>query len=166
MESGVVADVRLHTAFNLLIRFETELWNAVDRRLRADCDLPLSRFAPMQVIGHHGSRVYDIADELGMTVGGTSKVVDRIEASGYSTRTPNPEDRRSSIIELTPTGLAVLARATAVFEDELRTQLGTAMIAAIQFRRPQPVMTGSEYPARYRTDILARDDIDPEDVSP
>src|SRR6266851_450046 len=73
----------LQTVFNVLIRFEIELWNAVDSRLRADCDLPLSRFAPMQVIARHGScRVHDIADELSMTVGGTSKQVDRIEASG------------------------------------------------------------------------------------
>jgi DNA-binding MarR family transcriptional regulator len=81
VESGFVADARsAETVFNVLIRFEIELWNAVDARLRADCDLPLSRFAPMQVIARHGScRVHDIADELSMTVGGTSKQVDRIE---------------------------------------------------------------------------------------
>jgi hypothetical protein len=45
----------LQAVFSVLIRFETELWNAVDARLRADCDLPLSRFAPMQVIARHGS---------------------------------------------------------------------------------------------------------------
>jgi DNA-binding MarR family transcriptional regulator len=121
----------LQAVFSVLIRFETELWNAVDARLRADCDLPLSRFAPMQVIARNVScRVNDIADELSTTVGRTSKLVDRIEAAGYCTRSPNPGDRRSSITELTAAGQAVLARATAVFEDELRTQLGTAMIAA------------------------------------
>src|ERR1700746_2656985 len=35
--------------FHQLIRFETELWNAVDARLRAELSLPLSRFEPMQV---------------------------------------------------------------------------------------------------------------------
>lgn len=60
----------LQAMFSVLIRFETELWNAVDTRLRADCDLPLSRFAPMQVIARHGGcRVHDIADELSMSVG-------------------------------------------------------------------------------------------------
>jgi hypothetical protein len=29
----------LQTVFSVLIRFETELWSAVDARLRADCDL-------------------------------------------------------------------------------------------------------------------------------
>ncbi len=152
----------LQTVFNVLIRFEIELWNAVDSRLRADCDLPLSRFAPMQVIARHGScRVHDIADELSMTVGGTSKQVDRIEASGYCTRSPNPEDRRSSIIELTPAGNAMLSRATSVFEDELRSQLGTARIAAIEFSRPRPFATGVDPRDKHREDA---GDTDPEDT--
>jgi DNA-binding MarR family transcriptional regulator len=152
----------LQTVFNVLIRFETELWNAVDTRLRAACDLPLSRFAPMQVIARHGScRVHDIADELSMTAGGTSKLVDRIEASGYCTRSRNPEDPRSSIIELTPAGTAVLARATAVFEEELRSQLGTAMITAIEFSRPRHFATGVDPRDKHREDA---DDTDPEDT--
>lgn len=40
----------LQTVFGVLIRFETELRNAADTRLPADCDLPLSRFAVTQVI--------------------------------------------------------------------------------------------------------------------
>ena len=149
----------LQTIFSVLIRFEAELWNAVDTRLRADCDLPLSRFAPMQVIARNGScRVHDIADELSMTVGGTSKLVDRIEASGYCTRSPNPGDRRSSVIELTAAGSAVLARAAAAFEEELRNQLGTAMIAAVEFRRPRRFADGADPRDKHRDD----DDTDPE----
>jgi DNA-binding MarR family transcriptional regulator len=152
----------LQTVFNVLIRFETVLWNAVDARLRADCDLPLSRLAPMQVIAKYGScRVHDIAHELSMTVGGTSKLIDRIEASGYCTRSPNPGDRRSSIIELTPAGNEALARATAVFEDELRSQLGTAMIAAIEFSRPRPSAASVDPRDKHREDS---DTTDPEDT--
>jgi DNA-binding MarR family transcriptional regulator len=107
--------------FSKLIRYQTELWNAVDARLRTDFDLPLSRFEPMQVIARTpGCRVYDIANELSITVGGTSKLVDRIEESGLCRRRNNPNDRRSSLIELTPLGESVLERATVSFEDELR----------------------------------------------
>ena len=114
--------------FDQLIRFETELWNAVDARLRAEFDLPLSRLEPMQVIARRSScRVYDIADELSITIGGTSKLVDRIEAAGYCVRRANPDDRRSSIIELTAAGRRVLAKATKVFEEELRTRIGSAV---------------------------------------
>jgi MarR family transcriptional regulator, organic hydroperoxide resistance regulator len=71
--------------------------------------------------------VYDIASELGITTGGTSKLVDRIEASGYCHRLPNPADRRSSLLELTPVGHELLAQAMTAFDDELQRLLGTAV---------------------------------------
>jgi len=120
--------VDLKFLFSELIRFETEIWNAVDARLRADCDIPLHHFEPMQVISRRSAcRVQDIADELVITVGGTSKLVDRIEASGYCRRRPNPDDRRSSIVQLTAAGKRLLAKATTVFEDELEMRLGAAV---------------------------------------
>lgn len=111
--------------FSELIRFETELWNAVDARLRTEHHLPLSRFEPMQVIDRRRScRVQDIAEELAITVGGASKLVDRIEAAGLCRRRPNPDDRRSSIVELTPAGQRTLAEVTATFEAELQQRIG------------------------------------------
>src|SRR6516165_12550521 len=114
--------------FHQLVRFETELWNAIDARLRAEFDLPLSRLEPMQVIARRPScRVYDIAEELSITIGGTSKLVDRIEAAGFCIRRANPDDGRSSVIELTAAGRRVLAKATKVFESELETRIGSAV---------------------------------------
>jgi MarR family transcriptional regulator, organic hydroperoxide resistance regulator len=72
-------------------------------------------------------RVYDIASELGITTGGTSKLVDRIEANGYCRRLPNPDDRRSSLLELTPEGRRLFAEAGQAFDDELQRRLGTAV---------------------------------------
>jgi DNA-binding MarR family transcriptional regulator len=114
--------------YNDLVRFETELWNAVDARLRKDSDLTLARLETMRVIaGHNDCRVFDIADELSVTVGGISKIVDRIEAAGHCRRRANPEDRRSSIIELTPPGRKALTEATVVFEDELELRIGSVL---------------------------------------
>jgi DNA-binding MarR family transcriptional regulator len=116
--------------FHQLVRFETELWNAVDARLRDEFDLPLSRLEPMQVIARRPScRVIDIAAELSITIGGTSKLVDRIEAAGYCVRRANPEDRRSSVIELTAAGRRILTKAAKAFEDELGTRIGSAVSA-------------------------------------
>jgi MarR family transcriptional regulator, organic hydroperoxide resistance regulator len=116
--------------FHQLVRFETELWNAVDARLRADFDLPLTRLEPMQIIARHPScRVNDIAEELSITIGGTSKLVDRIEAAGYCIRRANPDDGRSSVIELTAAGRRVLSKAVKAFEDELETRIGSVVSA-------------------------------------
>jgi DNA-binding MarR family transcriptional regulator len=117
----------LRHMFNNLIRFEIELWNAVDARLKSQFDLPLTHFEPMSVMSRLPKcRVYDIASELGITTGGTSKLVDRIEASGYCRRLPNPDDRRSSLLELTPAGKRLLAEAGTAFDDELQRRLGAA----------------------------------------
>jgi MarR family transcriptional regulator, organic hydroperoxide resistance regulator len=118
----------LRQVFNDLIRFEIELWNAVDVRLKREFDLPLTHFEPMAVMDRLPTcRVYDIATELGITTGGTSKLVDRIEASGYCRRLPNPEDRRSSLLELTPEGQRMFTEAGQAFDDELRRRLGAAV---------------------------------------
>ena len=115
----------LRQVFNDLIRFEIELWNAVDARLKREFDLPLTHFEPMSVMDRRPTcRVYDIATELGITTGGTSKLVDRIEAAGYCRRLPNPEDRRSSLLELTPEGRRLFAAAGEAFDDELQRWLG------------------------------------------
>ena len=114
--------------FNDLIRFEIELWNAVDARVKSEFDLPLSHSEPMSVMDRLSRcRVFDIAHELGITTGGTSKLVDRIEASGYCRRLPNPDDRRSSLLELTPEGRRLFARAGVAFDEELQRWLGTAV---------------------------------------
>ena len=118
----------LRRLFNDIIRFEIELWNAVDSRLKSEFDLPLTHFEPMSVIARlPGCRVYDIARELGITTGGTSKLVDRIEANGHCRRLPNPDDRRSSLLELTPAGQRLLAEAGKAFDDELERRLGAAV---------------------------------------
>ena len=115
----------LRGLFNDLIRFEIELWNAVDARLKSEFGLPLTHFEPMSVMDRlPGCRVYDIASELGITTGGVSKLVDRIEASGYCRRRPNPADRRSSLLELTPGGRRVFAEAGVAFDEELQRWLG------------------------------------------
>jgi len=118
----------LRRLFNDIIRFEIDLWNAVDARLKNEFDLPLTHFEPMSVMDRlAGCRVYDIATELGITTGGTSKLVDRIEANGYCRRLPNPADRRSSLLELTPAGQRLLAEAGVAFDDELQRWLGAVV---------------------------------------
>jgi MarR family transcriptional regulator, organic hydroperoxide resistance regulator len=125
---GADAAPDLKVLFSELVRLETELWDVVEERLQKDRGVNLPTFEFLQVIFRvPGCRVQDIAVELSITVGGTSKIVDRIEAAGLCTRRVNPGDRRSSIIELTAAGKRLLAGATMTVEDELRRLVGTVL---------------------------------------
>ena len=114
--------------FSDLVRFETELWDAVDRQLREVDHLPLTHFKPMQVIARTpGCRVNDISEALSITVGGTSKLVDRLVAAGLCQRQIDSHDRRSSRIELTEAGHYRLAKATQTFVQELEKRIGSTL---------------------------------------
>jgi DNA-binding MarR family transcriptional regulator len=118
----------LRGLFSDLVRLEIELWDAVDRRLRAEAGLSMGSFDILQAVAATPScRVYDIAHRLSITVGGASKAVDRIEANGHCARRSNPDDRRSSLVELTPAGEAALAAATAVVDRELAARLAAPL---------------------------------------
>lgn len=117
-------DLDLGLLFSDLVRLETELWDRVGLRLRREHDLALSWFEPMQVIEHTpGCRVIDIAEALSITVGGTSKLVDRIEDAGWCERSPNPDDGRSSTITLTGPGRRLLTAAQRTLTDEVAARL-------------------------------------------
>ncbi len=47
-----------------------------------------------------------LADYTGLTTGGITVVLDRLEKAGFIQREPNPKDRRSLIIKPDPSGLA------------------------------------------------------------
>jgi DNA-binding MarR family transcriptional regulator len=119
--------------FHLLSDLErsgARLAAAVDLRLRRETGLPLVFFEPMAVIaGHDSCRIYELATELGVSSGGASKLADRLEAHGHCRRFPNPRDRRSSVLELTPAGAALLAAAEPIVDAELTSQLGSRLSA-------------------------------------
>jgi len=118
--------------FTDLVRLETRLYNVLDTRLKAEHDLPLGQFEFLRFIAAHGTtRVFDLAREMAITVGATSKAVDRLESAGRVRRTANPHDRRSSLVELTPLGERDLAAAAPTVEAELNTWIGSVLPAAV-----------------------------------
>jgi len=120
----------LRQLFSDIVRLEIELWDAVDRRLRETPGISMGDFDVMQIVARTPScRVYDIAEQLSVTVGGISKAVDRLERRGHVARRSNPEDRRSSLIELTSQGAQALAGAGSVVDDELALRLGSVLSA-------------------------------------
>ena len=51
----------------------------------------------------------ELAEQLGLTTGAMTKVLDRLQQAGYVTRTADPADRRRITIAADPAGLAELA---------------------------------------------------------
>jgi DNA-binding MarR family transcriptional regulator len=112
--------MNLRQVFDDLVRLETDLWNAVDARLRGETGVPLGTFNVLLVLeSTHACRVNDIAEKLAITVGGASQAVDRIEQKGLCKRQQDSADRRSSIVSLTALGKGKLSQASPVFDDEL-----------------------------------------------
>jgi DNA-binding MarR family transcriptional regulator len=110
-----------------LIRLEIALWDRVDARLRKSHDLPFAFFEPLLFISRaprSSMRVGDLARALRLTVGGTSKLVDRIERAGLITREPDPDDRRASRAALTTAGKRKLTTALKSYEAEVGSILG------------------------------------------
>ena len=72
--------------------------------------------------GPHTPR--QIADFLGFSTGSTTAILDRLEGGGFIVRTPNPNDRRSLLINLTPSAKITTADAAGRAEDHLTAALG------------------------------------------
>ena len=123
-------DSSLYTdLFTELVRVEIELWNALDAHLLAEAGITLPQFQALSAIRSKGgrTRVQDISAEMSITVGATSKVVDRLERDGLAVRSANPEDRRSSLVSLTERGETALGAGDSAAEEHLRTSLGGAL---------------------------------------
>lgn len=77
-----MADADLKLLYRELVSLEIELWDGVEGRLRAEYDLPLTSFEVLHLLRQQPARrIQDIAEKFSITVGGTSKVVDRLEAA-------------------------------------------------------------------------------------
>jgi DNA-binding MarR family transcriptional regulator len=121
--------------FDDVVRVEIELWNAVERRLRNDHGVELTWFEVTRAVARcEPATVSDVMRELIITVGGASKLVDRIEAAGYLSRSANPADGRSSLIHVTAAGRRMLQRAESTVDDELESLLGSALSAKDWYR--------------------------------
>jgi DNA-binding MarR family transcriptional regulator len=136
-----------------LIRLEIALWDRVNARLQDSHELPLAFFEPLHVISREvarSMRVGDLARSLRITVGGTSKLVDRMDEAGLIAREPDPADRRASRVALTTAGKRKLNAAVKSYEAEV-----AAILAGVLSPEDQRQM--SRYVSRLLTSIARAD---------
>ena len=93
----------------------------LEERLQEASGLVLADNEALRNLAHAdgGLRMSDIADRLILSRGGTTKVIDRLEALGYVERSPDPQDRRATMVEISDAGRAAMAEARVVIDEGL-----------------------------------------------
>jgi DNA-binding MarR family transcriptional regulator len=120
--------VALDTVFTDLVRVETRLYNAVAERVKAQAGIGAGHFELLRYVRDYpDARVADLASAFAIGVGTTSKIVDRVEKEGWLERRPNPANRRSSLLTLTPAGASAVSRAEPAWQAALQEMLGGAV---------------------------------------
>jgi MarR family transcriptional regulator, organic hydroperoxide resistance regulator len=118
----------LQLLFCQLRRVESGLRGLLNARLTSECGLVVGQFEALSVIASHKRcRVRDVADELSLTTGGASKLIYRVESAGLCRRRPNADDRRSTVIELTPGGRTLLSKASETVDEALFAHIGSTL---------------------------------------
>jgi DNA-binding MarR family transcriptional regulator len=73
-----------------------------------------------------------LAEQLGLTTGAMTKVLDRLERGGYITRAADPADRRRIVIAVIPAGLAPLAEYFAPMGERMNAYLAGCSAAELE----------------------------------
>lgn len=136
--------------FDVLVRYETDLWNHLDHQLDSAGGVSLATLFALRVVRRHNGqcRVQEVGTELGITVGAASKAVDRLVQAGLARRTPHPQDRRSSLIALTPAGDSAHDVGVRLLESTLAEHLAngpdlarlTSALRRLQMRLTEPTL--------------------------
>lgn len=79
----------------------------------------------------NGSSPKVIGQALGLTTGAMTALIDRLEKSGYLTREPHPNDRRSTRLMLTDSGMSAATRTGARYFDVVHSTIPEPERAAV-----------------------------------
>jgi DNA-binding MarR family transcriptional regulator len=79
--------------------------------------------------GGRGIRLNQLAERLRIAPRSTTTVVDALEAAGLVTRSPDPDDRRATLLQLTEAGDAAVARIATVRREVAEEYFGPVSAA-------------------------------------
>lgn len=119
--------------FDVLVRYEVGLWNKVDQQLARSGQVSLATLHALRILQRFDgrARVQELSDQIGITVGAASKLVDRLERDQMAVRSRNPANRRSSLVALTAAGEQALQSAVCVYEGVLTSAFGDEDVEAV-----------------------------------
>lgn len=81
------------------------------RASKADLDVTHGQLRVLRTLDNadRALRLSELANQLGIVPRSATSVVDDLEAAGLVARKPDPDDRRATLVNLTPAGTKVLA---------------------------------------------------------
>ena len=129
--SGIDPDRQYLPEWRLLNALHGHLENAATKAL-AEFDLSLVEFTVLDILEEQANghmRMQDVAMVAGLTTGATTRLVNRLEERALLRRVLCHSDRRGIYTELTPEGLALLARARPRHDEAVREILTAAPTA-------------------------------------
>jgi DNA-binding MarR family transcriptional regulator len=94
---------------SLVVEIRKFIANAIffNQKVAERFDLNLTDTQCLNLLELSGSATPgQLAEYTGLTTGGITVVLDRLEKAGFIHREPNPKDRRSLIVKTVPTGIA------------------------------------------------------------
>ncbi len=100
----------------------------IARRLRQQSlgDMTPSQRSVLASLDRHGTlRIGELARIENISAPSLSGIVGRLESRGFVTRSSDPEDARSTLVEVTPLAVEALVEARAERNAFLRTKLST-----------------------------------------
>ncbi len=87
--------------------------------------VPLAQLKSLLIIAHRQNTNYkSLAQDLDVTPGDVTGIVERLVEQGLVTRIPNPDDRRITWLEITPEGQELLTNLTEVQSHHMEQILG------------------------------------------
>jgi DNA-binding MarR family transcriptional regulator len=107
-----------------LARDLRETFGRLVRRLRAESDYPITQMAVLGRLDRQGpASISQLAAAERVRPQSMAQTVREVEAAGWVSRRPDPDDGRRQILELTPDGLARIHANRAAREDWLTQAL-------------------------------------------
>lgn len=123
MSSLGAADEALVTTFGRLVEAHSNVGRQLGRALEQECGISHSTFEVLLRISRADEGLISmsaLAQQVALTSGGITRLLDRIIDHGYVTRVPCPSDRRVQFAALTDSGQRKLDQAMRLHADNLR----------------------------------------------
>lgn len=123
MATAAVADDALITTFGRIVEVNGGLGQQLGRALEQRCGISHAMFEVLLRISRaDGGQVSmgTLAEQVALTTGGITRLIDRMIGAGLVQRVPCPTDRRVYFAALTDAGQAKLAEASALHAANLR----------------------------------------------